>query len=82
MKKIALILILALPLTTGMALGASFASGLLPLLSTDACFIAKDGTGQLTHFVAILPSHFPKRIAVNFDPSSLYPTLSRRSAHS
>jgi len=77
MKKIALILAVAFPLTTGMALATSFASGLLPLLSTDACFIAKDGTGQLTHFVAILSSHFPRRIAVNFDPSSLQP-----SAHS
>jgi len=39
MKKIALILAVAFPLTTGMALATSFASGLLPLLSTDACFI-------------------------------------------
>ena len=35
MKKIALILALAFPLTAGIALATSFASGLLPLLSTD-----------------------------------------------
>jgi hypothetical protein len=70
MKKIAAILALAFPSITGMALTAAFAFDLLPLLSTDACFIAKDGTGQLSHFEAVLPSHFPGRIAVNFDPSS------------
>ena len=52
MKKITLILTLAFPLTTGMALTTAFALGLLPLLSADACHIAKVGTGQLTHFVA------------------------------
>ena len=62
MKKIALILAVAFPLTTGIALTAAFAFDLLPLLSTDTCFIAKDGTGQLTHFVAVLPSHFLRRI--------------------
>ena len=62
MKKIAVILALAFPLTTGIALTAAFAFDLLPLLSTDTCFIAKDGTGQLTHFVAVLPSHFLRRI--------------------
>jgi hypothetical protein len=59
MKKIALILSLAF-LLTGMALTTSFAFGLLPLLSTDTCFIAKEGNRQLT---AILPSHFLRRIA-------------------
>jgi hypothetical protein len=63
MKKIALILALAFLLSTGMALTTSFAFGLLPLLSTDTCFLAKDGTGQLSHFVAVLPSHFHRRIA-------------------
>ena len=63
MKKIALILALAFLLSTGMALTTSFAFGLLPLLSTDTCFIAKDGNGQLTHFVAVLPSHLHRRIA-------------------
>ena len=63
MKKIALILALVFPLTTGMALTSAFALGLLPLLSNDACYIAKVGTGQLTHFVAIPPSHFHRRIA-------------------
>jgi ABC-type multidrug transport system fused ATPase/permease subunit len=61
MKKMALILAVAFPLIAGMALATFFASGLLPLLSTDACSIAKDGTGQLSHFVAILPSHLPAR---------------------
>ena len=61
--KIALILAVAFPLTTGIALTAAFAFDLLPLLSTDTCFIAKDGTGQLTHFVAVLPSHFLRRVA-------------------
>jgi hypothetical protein len=55
------ILALAFLLTTGMALTTFFVRGLLPLLSTDTCFI--DGTGQLTHFVAFLPSHFLMRIA-------------------
>ena len=62
MKKIALILTVAVPLTTGIALTAAFAFDLLPLPSTDNCFIAKDGTGHLTHFVAVLPSHFLRRI--------------------
>jgi hypothetical protein len=62
MKKIAVILALAFALTTGIALTAALAFDLLPLLSTDTCFIAKDGTGQLTHFVAVLPSHFLRRI--------------------
>jgi len=48
-------LILALILTTGMALTTAFGCGLLPLLSNDACFIVKDK--QLTHFAALLPSH-------------------------
>jgi hypothetical protein len=61
MKKIALILALAFSLTTGMALTTAFALGLFPLLSADACYIAKVGTGQL--FVAIPPSHFHRRIA-------------------
>jgi len=56
MKKIALTLALAFLLSTGMALTTPFAFGLLPLLSTDTCFIAKDGTGQPTHFAAVLPS--------------------------
>jgi ABC-type uncharacterized transport system YnjBCD permease subunit len=60
MKKVAVILVLAFPLITGMALTTSFAFGLLPLLSTDTCFIAKEGNRQLT---AILPSHFLRRIA-------------------
>jgi hypothetical protein len=60
MKKIALILSLAFLLGTGMALTTSFAFGLLPLLSTDTCFIAKEGNRQLT---AVLPSHFHRRIA-------------------
>ena len=55
--------ILALALATGMALTTAFALGLLPLLSADACHIAKVGTGQLTHFVAIPPSRFHRRIA-------------------
>jgi hypothetical protein len=63
MKKIALILALAFLLSTGMALTTSFAFGLLPLLSTDTCFVARDGTGQPTHFVAVLPSHLHRRIA-------------------
>ena len=63
MKNIAVILALGFPLITGIALTTAFAFGLLPLLSADTCFIAKDGTGQLAHFVAVLPSHFPRRIA-------------------
>jgi len=63
MKKMALILALAFPLVTGVALSSAFALGLLPVLSNDACYIAKVGTGQLTHFVAIPPSHFHRRIA-------------------
>ena len=61
MKKIALILAVAFPLTTGMALATSFASSLLPLLSTDACFIAKEGT---PHFVAVPPSDGLARLPV------------------
>ena len=49
MKKVALILALLFPLTTGMALTSAFAFRLLPL-STDPCYIAKEGT---PHFVAI-----------------------------
>ena len=49
MKKIALILALVFPLTTGMALTSAFAFRLLPL-STDPCYVAKEGT---PHFVAI-----------------------------
>ncbi|MGB8629908.1 MAG: hypothetical protein WCD69_11015 [Xanthobacteraceae bacterium] len=30
-----------------------------------ARLLAKDGTGQLTHFVAVLPSHLLRRIAAN-----------------
>ena len=60
MKKIALILALAFPLTTGMALTSAFALGLLPLLSNDACYIAKVG---IAHLVAIPPSHFHRWIA-------------------
>jgi hypothetical protein len=60
LKKIALILALAFPLSMGMVLTTSFAFGLLPLLSTDTCFIAKEGNRQLT---AVLPSHFLRRIA-------------------
>jgi hypothetical protein len=63
MKNIAVVLALAFPLISGMALTTAFAFGLLPLLSSDTCFIAKNGTGQLTHFVAVLPSHYPRRIA-------------------
>jgi len=63
MRRIALILALAFPLATGVALSSAFALGLLPLLSADACYIAKVGTGQLTHFVAIPPSRFHRRIA-------------------
>ncbi len=55
MKKIAVILALAFALTTGMALTTAFGCGLLPLLSNDACFIVKDGTGQLPHLVAFSP---------------------------
>ena len=63
MKKIAVVLALAFLLSTGMALTTAFAFGLLPLLSTDTCFIAKDGTGRLPHFVAVLPSRLLRRIA-------------------
>ena len=51
MKKMALILALVLPLTTGMALTSAFAFGLLPL-STDPCYIAKEGT---PHFCSHSP---------------------------
>jgi hypothetical protein len=44
MKKIAIILAVALPLATGMALTSTFALGLLPVLSADACFVARNGT--------------------------------------
>ena len=60
MKKIALILALVFPLTTGMALTSAFAFRLLPL-STDPCYIAKEGT---PHFVAIPPSDGLARLAV------------------
>jgi hypothetical protein len=63
MKKIAVILALAFALTTGMTLTTAFGCGLFPLLSNDACFIAKDGTGQLPHLVALPPSHSLGRIA-------------------
>jgi hypothetical protein len=59
MKKTALILALVFPLINGMALSA-FAFGLLPL-STDPCFIAKEGT---PHFVAIPPSDGLARLPV------------------
>jgi|SRR6516165_2710163 len=55
MKKIAVILALAFALTTGMTLTTAFGCGLFPLLSNAACFIAKDGTGQLPHLVALPP---------------------------
>jgi len=58
MDKIALVLILAFPLVTGAALSSAFAVGLLPLLSNDACIVVKDGSGQLPHFAALLPSLF------------------------
>jgi hypothetical protein len=58
MKKVVLILALAVPLTTGVALTTAFGFGLLPLVSQDSCFIAKDGTGQPVPLVANLPSHF------------------------
>ena len=54
MRKIALILALAFPLAGGMALTSAFVLGLLPLLSTDPCYVAKEGT---PHFVAIPPSN-------------------------
>ena len=50
MRKIALIPALAFPLAGGMALTSAFVLGLLPLLSTDPCYVAKEGT---PHFVAI-----------------------------
>ena len=65
MKKIALILALVFPLMTGMALTSAFAFGLLPL-STDPCFIAKEGT---PHFVAIPP----------YDGLARLPVLVRKS---
>ena len=61
MKKIAIMLALALPLATGMALTSEFALGLLPVLSNDACFVARNGT---PHFVAVLPSHRLARLPV------------------
>ncbi|MGC2081098.1 MAG: hypothetical protein WA728_34830 [Xanthobacteraceae bacterium] len=79
MKSIAVILALAFPLTAGMALTAAFAFDLLPLLSTDTCFIAKGGTAQLTHFVAVLPSHFHRRIATNM--AKLPELLNKNSAN-
>jgi hypothetical protein len=60
MKKTALILALVFPLINGMALTSAFAFGLLPL-STDPCFIAKEGT---PHFVAIPPSDGLARLPV------------------
>ena len=36
------------------ALTTGFALGLLPVLSNDDCFVARNGT---PHFVAVLPSH-------------------------
>ena len=51
---------LVFPLTTGMALTSAFAFGLLPL-STDPCYIAKEGT---PHFVAIPPSNGLARLPV------------------
>jgi hypothetical protein len=61
MKKIALILALAFPLIGGMALTTGFALGLLPVLSNDDCFVARNGT---PHFVAVLPSHRLARLPV------------------
>ena len=49
MKKIALILALVFPLASGVALSSAFAFGLLAL-STDPCYVAKEGT---PHFGAI-----------------------------
>ena len=63
MKKIAVILALAFAVTTGITLTTAFGCGLFPLLSNAACFIAKDGTGQLPHLVALPPSHSLGRIA-------------------
>ena len=60
MKKMALILALAFPLVTGVALSSAFALGLLPVLSNDACYIAKVG---ITHLVAIPASYFHRRMA-------------------
>jgi hypothetical protein len=60
MKKIALILALALPLSTGVALTTAFAFHLLPLLSTDDCVMATD---RQLNFVTVLHSHFHGRIA-------------------
>jgi hypothetical protein len=57
MNKIAIILALAFPLATGMALTSAFALGLLPVLSADACFVARNGT---PHFVAVLPSRLAR----------------------
>jgi hypothetical protein len=57
MNKIAIILALASPLATGMALTSAFALGLLPVLSADACFVARNGT---PHFVAVLPSRLAR----------------------
>ena len=53
MKKIALILALVFPLTTGMALTSAFAFRLLPL-STDPCYPPRRA---LRIFVAISPSN-------------------------
>jgi hypothetical protein len=60
MKKIALILALVFPLTIGVALSSAFAFRLLPL-STDPCYIAKEGT---PHFVAIPRSDGLARLPV------------------
>jgi hypothetical protein len=61
MKKVGLILALAFPLATGMVLTGAFAFGLLPVLSNDDCFVARNGT---PHFVAVLPSHRLARLPV------------------
>jgi hypothetical protein len=44
MKKITPILALAFPLATGVALSSAFSFPVLPLVSADTCYIAKDGT--------------------------------------
>jgi hypothetical protein len=59
----AAILAMAFAIAIGVALTTAFGCGLFPLLSNDACFIAKDGTGQLPHLVALPPSHSLGRIA-------------------
>ena len=66
MKRIAIILALALPLATGVAMTSTFALGVLPLLSADTCFVVNK---PLTHFVAVLPSLRLARLPV-FVPKS------------